>query len=378
MLYQTHVRVHLGNIRANIEGIRKAVGPARKVLLAVKANVYGHNAVEVSLMAERSGLADWLGVATVPEGVELRKAGLRLPILKFSPTFPEEMAAAVENEITLAVCERSNIEALQAVCIATGKQARVHLKVDAGMGRVGVPAEDAPGLALLVERECPDLYLEGVFTHLPVSDEPAQAPYTRNQIVRFKDAIAEIVNAMGRTPELVHCSNSGAILGYEEGWLSMVRPGIMIYGPYYSDETRPTSIPLFPGLSFYTRLSFIKKIKAGTRIGYGLTWAAPEDTWIGTLPVGYADGFSRHFSNRGRVLVNGKSHPIVGRVCMDQSMIDLGPETDVRVGDEAVLIGRSGNQEITTFEWAQVLETNPHEVTCQINPRVLRLYDPYS
>ncbi len=352
MLYQTHARVHLGNIRKNIAGIRKAVGPERKVLIAVKANGYGHGAVQVSLMAERTGLADWLGVATVPEGIELRKAGIGLPILKFSPAFPEEMAAAVENGITLAVGERSNVEALQGVCKAKGIRAR------------------------FIEHECPDVYLEGVFTHLPVSDELQQMPYTKKQVNLFKKAVADIEKALGRTPDLVHCSNSGAVLGHEEGWLSMVRPGIMIYG-YYPDETTPKTIPLFPGISFLTRISFLKRVKKGTCIGYGRTWKAPEDTWIATIPTGYADGFNRLFSNCGRVLVNGQSYPIVGRICMDQSMINLGPDTDARVGDEVVLIGRSGDQEITTYELAKQLKTITYEVTCQINARVERVYDAY-
>jgi alanine racemase len=376
MLYQTHARVHLGNIRKNLEGIRKAVGRDRKVLIAVKANGYGHGAVEVSRMAERTGLADWLGVATVPEALELRKAGIRLPILKFSPAFPEEMAAAIENGLTLAVGERSNIEALQRVCKAKGIRARVHLKVDTGMGRVGVSVEEAPALARFIEQACPDMCLEGIFTHLPVSDKRQQLPYTRKEVDLFKQAVADIAQALGRTPELVHCSNSGAVLGYEEAWLSMVRPGIMIYG-YYPDETTPKTIALFPGISFLSRVSFVKHVLKGTSIGYGRTWTAPEDTWIATMPVGYADGFNRLFSNNGRVLVNGKSYPIVGRVCMDQSMLNLGPQTEVRVEDEVVLIGRSGDQEITTYEWAKVLKTITYEITCQINSRVERVYDSY-
>ncbi len=376
MLYQTHARVHLGNIRKNIEGIRTVMGPERKVLIAVKANGYGHGAVQVALMAERTGLVDWLGVATVPEGIELRKAGIRLPILKFSPAFPEEMAAAVANGITLAVCDKANIEALQTVCKAMGLQARVHLKVDSGMGRVGVSIDGAAELAVFIERLCPEVHLEGVFTHLPVSDELQQMAYTKQQIDLFKQAVASLVTALGRTPELVHCSNSGAVLGHEEGWLSMVRPGIMIYG-YYPDPSTPKTIPLFPGISFLTRISFLKSVKKGTSVGYGRTWVAPEDTWIATIPVGYADGFNRLFSNCGRVLVNGKTYPIVGRICMDQSMLNLGPETDVRVGDEVTLIGRSGDQEITAYEWAQVLKTITYEVTCQINARVERVHDAY-
>lgn len=374
MLYQTHARIHLGNIRANLEGIRKAVGPSRKVLIAVKANAYGHGAVEVSRLAEREGLADWLGVATVPEGRSLRQAGIRLPILKFSPTFPEEMGAALEAGITLAVCDRANAEALQRAAAAAGIQARAHLKIDTGMGRVGVVPGQAPALARFIASECPGIRLEGAFTHLPVSDEKASDAYTRNQIRLFKETVARVNEALGRELELVHCSNSGAVLGHEEGWLTMVRPGIMVYG-FYPDATTPRTIPLRPGLSFLTRLSFVKRVAKGTTIGYGRTWTADRDTWIGTLPAGYADGFNRLFSNRGKILIKGRAYPVVGRICMDQAMVDLGPDLDAAVGDEVVLIGRSGDLEITAYDWAKALKTITYEVTCQINTRVERIFD---
>lgn len=372
MLYQTHVRVHLDHIRFNLEGIRQAIGAQRKLLIAVKANAYGHGAVEVSRLAEKIGV-HWLGVATVPEGLELRKAGIELPVLKFSPAFPEEMEAAVRNRLTLAVCERENIDALQQVCEAINLPASVHLKVDTGMGRIGVVPEAAPGLAFHMERNCPALRLEGVFTHLPVSDD-RDPTYTLAQVDRFKLTVEGIQAALGRRVDLVHCANSGGVLAHPPGWLDLVRPGIMIYG-FYPDPGTPRSIPLKPGLSFLTRVSFIKKVPAGTSIGYGRTWVAPEDTWIATIPAGYADGFNRLFSNRGRVLIRGRSYPVVGRVCMDQSMVNLGLESDVRVGDEVVLIGKSGEQEITCDEWAAQLNTITYEVTCQINARVQRIYD---
>lgn len=374
MLYQTSVHVHLGNIRGNIEKIRERVGEDRKILIAVKANAYGHGAVEVGRMAERIGV-DWLGVATVPEGIELRRAGIGLPILKLSPPFPEEMEAALANGLTLAVGDADSARTLQGVARASGYISQVHLKVDTGMGRVGVFPDQAPALALFIERHCPSLRLQGVFTHLPVSD--ARDPrYTEDQVERFKVVVAAVNEALGRKVELAHCSNSGAVLGHEAAWMDMVRPGIMVYGHYPDGET-PRTIPLLPGMSFKTRISFLKKVKAGTSVGYGRTWVAPSDTYIATIPAGYADGFNRLFSNRGRVLVGGKSYPIVGRVCMDQSMLDLGSDTDARPGDEVVLMGRSGDEEISCEEWAQTLGTITYEVMTQINSRVPRLYDAY-
>ena len=372
MLYQTHIRVHLDNIRANLQAIRSAIGPARKMLIAVKANGYGHGAVAVARMAETAGV-DWLGVATVPEGLQLRQAGIRLPILKLSPAFPEEMEAAVAADITLCVCDQANADALEAVCAGLGAQATVHMAVDTGMARIGVQPLTAPALATHLTERCPHLRLQGAFTHLPVSDE-ADPTYTEAQITRFKAALEAVEAALGHKLELTHCANSGAVLGHPSAWLDLVRPGVMIYG-FYPDQGTPRTIPLLPGLSFLTRVSFLKRVTAGTRVGYGLTWTAPRDTWIATLPVGYADGFNRLFSSRGRVLIHGRSCPVVGRVCMDQCMVDLGPETPVKVGDEVVLIGRSGEEEITVDEWAKVLGTITYEVTCQINGRVDRVYE---
>jgi alanine racemase len=371
MLYQTHARIHLENIRFNLAGIRRAVGPGRKILVAVKANGYGHGAVEISRLAEHSGI-DWLGVATVPEGLELRRAGIRLPILKFSPAFPEELPAALGDDLTLTVASRQNIDDLQAACRAANIQTAEHLKLDTGMGRMGCTPKEAPALAAYLKNECPNLRLTGVFTHFPISDE-ADPTYTSVQIERFKTAVEAIQSTLGHKLDLVHAANSGAVLGHESAWFDLVRPGIMVYG-FYPDPGTPRSIPLKPGLSFLTRVSFIKKVTAGASIGYGRTWVASHDTHIATIPAGYADGFNRLFSNRGRVLINGQSYPIVGRVCMDQSMVNLGPQTDVKIGDEVILIGRSDNEEITCDEWAEKLGTITYEVTCQINQRVQRVY----
>lgn len=371
MLYQTHARIHLDHIRFNIDGIRQAIGTRRKMLVAVKANAYGHGAVEISRRAEESGV-DWLGVATVPEGIQLREAGIGLPILKFSPAFKDEMAAAIDHNLALTVCEMENINALQACSASVDKRAAVHLKVETGMGRIGAAIPEAPAMAAYIENQCPNLVLEGIFTHLPVSDAPDPS-FTKSQIQRFKAVVDAVHAAIGRKIDLVHCANSGAVLGHAEGWLDMVRPGIMVYG-YYPDPRTPRTIPLKPGMSLHTRVSFFKKVSAGTSVSYGRTWIASKDTWIATIPVGYADGFNRLFSNRGRVLINGHSYPIAGRVCMDQSMVDLGPTTDVVVGDEVVLMGRSGDQEITCDEWAQMLDTITYEVTCRIDPRVRRVY----
>ncbi|MGM0599900.1 MAG: alanine racemase [Candidatus Rifleibacteriota bacterium] len=374
MLYQTHVQVHLNNIRYNLENIRKAVGSERKILIAVKANAYGHGAVEVSKMAEKIGI-DWLGVATVPEGIQLRQAGIKLPVLKFSPVFPEEMAEAVNSELTLTVIDLENVRTLEKTAAELGKTVDVHIKIETGMGRIGVAPENATELTREIIKNCPHLKLTAAMTHLPVSDE-ANTSFTDRQISRFKKIVKGIEQELDFKFDLVHCANSGAVLAHSDGWLDMVRPGIMIYGFYPSNET-PQTIDLKPGLSFKTRVSFIKKVEKGTSIGYGRTWIAPEETWVATFPAGYADGFNRLFSNSGRVLINGKSYPVVGRVCMDQSMCNLGKETEVKVGDTVTLIGNDKEEEISAYEWAEKLNTITYEVTCQINSRVKRYFDPF-
>lgn len=376
MLYATRAEVDLGAIRSNIEGVREAVGPDRAVLVAVKADAYGHGAVVVSRMIQASGCADWLGVATVPEALELRAAGITLPILKLSHCFPgAEMEAAIAADVVTACPSRDNADALQAAAELVGRPARVHLKVDTGMARIGVPAGEAVALATYVEG-LGSVSLEGIFTHMPVADTASQDAFTEEQVALFARTVEEVQATLGRCLEHVHAANSGGVLGHSSSWLTMVRPGIMAYG-YYPDASTARTIALRQAMRWVTRVSFVKRVPAGTTVGYGRTWSADEDRWVATMPVGYADGYNRLLSNRGRVLVGGQSHPIAGRVCMDQTMIDVGPASEpcpVTVGDEAVLLGSSGAQEITTDEMAALLGTITYEVTCDIAKRVERTY----
>jgi alanine racemase len=285
------------------------------------------------------------------------------------------MIEAVNSELTLTVIDLENVRTLEKTAAELEKTVQVHLKIETGMGRIGVAPEDATELTREILENCPHLKLTGVMTHLPVSDE-ANTSFTDRQISRFKKIVKGIEKELDFEFGLVHCANSGAVLAHSDGWLDMVRPGIMIYGFYPSNET-PQTIDLKPGLSFKTRVSFIKKVEKGTSIGYGRTWIAAEDTWVATFPAGYADGFNRLFSNSGRVLINGKSYPVVGRVCMDQSMCNLGKETEVEVGDRVTLIGDDGDESISAYEWAEKLNTITYEVTCQINSRVKRYFDPF-
>lgn len=379
-LYPTHAVVRLDHIRHNLEAVRRQVGP-RKVLVAVKANAYGHGAVEVSRMVERTGCADWLGIATIPEALELREAGIDLPILKLSGVLtPAQARVAIEHDVTLAVPSQECARLVADAADELRREVRVHLKVDTGMRRIGVEPGEAADLAKFLDsRE--NVYVEGLFTHLPVSDIPVQDEFTHTQIGRFFEVVDAVQAVLGRELDLVHCANSGAVLGQPlalgEGHVAaehvMVRPGIMAYG-HRPDETTPATIDLLPGIELHSRVTFVKVVEPGETVGYGRMWTAPARTQIATIPVGYADGFSRLLSNRGRALIGGRSYPVVGRVCMDQSMLDVGIDADVHVGDEVVLIGPQGEQEITCEEVAALMGTITYEVTCLLTPRVTRIY----
>ncbi|MDO4785264.1 MAG: alanine racemase [Propionibacteriaceae bacterium] len=371
MSYATSAIVDLDAIAANLAAVRDRAG-GRRVLAAVKANAYGHGAVEVSRMIEARGAADALGVATVPEGAELRAAGVGLPILKLSHCFPGELPHAIAADLTLTVVDAASIDGAERAAAEAGRSVDVHLKLDSGMRRIGCELTAAAGLARRIA-DSPHLRLQGVFTHLPVSDAPGGDDYTRRQLRRFSDAVAQVQAEVGPV-ELVHAANSGAILGHDLGEATMVRPGIMIYGYYPDAAHTPRTVPLRPALSLVTRVSYVKDVPAGESVGYGHTWRAGHDTRVATIPVGYADGYSRLLSNRGQVLIGGQPRPIRGRVCMDQLMVEV--DASVSAGDEVVLIGTQGEHTITADDLAQLMGTISYEVTCLIAPRVVRNYRP--
>ncbi|MEL4503430.1 alanine racemase [Luteococcus sp. H138] len=371
MFYATHVCVDLAAIRHNLLAVRERVGD-RQVLLAVKGNAYGHGAVEVSRMVQGTGCADWLAVATVPEALELREAGITLPILKLSHCFAWELEPALRADITLTVVDRHTVEEAQRAAAELGIIARVHLKVDTGMRRIGSEPEQAMELVRRIDAS-PNLELQGLFTHPPVSDVTEGIDYTVAELTGFRELVGRIEAERGPI-QLVHGAPSGVILGHDLTGMTMVRAGIMAYG-YYPDASTPRTVELRRPLTWLSRVTFIKKVPAGETVGYGRTWAPERDSWIATVCIGYADGWSRSNSNAGRMLVGGRSYPVVGRVCMDQAMIDLGPdEPTVRVGDDVVVLGRQGEAEITADDLAAVMGTISYEVTCLITIRVPRIY----
>ncbi|MDO4412508.1 alanine racemase [Cutibacterium sp.] len=363
----SHVTVDLSAIAANLAVVRKRAGD-RKVLFAVKADAYGHGAVEVSRYVEKHHCADWLAVATVAEGQELVEAGITLPILKLSPTDPWDLDAAIESGIRLTVVDFDTLDAVDATAGHRGVTVKIHIAVDSGMGRIGLRPEHLAELAAAADR-AKNVEVEGVFTHLPMSDVPEGEEFTRHEISTFMNAVSQVEAGRGPFP-LVHLANSGAILGHDLGKTSMVRAGIVGYG--YDPDPHADRADLHPALSWVSHVTFVKTVNPGDTIGYGRTWTASQTTKIATVPVGYADGLSRALSNNGRVLIGGAIHPIVGRVCMDQFMVDIGPDSAVGVGDEVVLIGTQGDETLTADTMARQLETISYEVTCAISKRVDR------
>lgn len=374
-MYATTATTRLDHVRANLEAIRARVG-GRVVLAAVKANAYGHGAVEVARLIEDTGCADWLGVATVPEALELREAGVRLPLLKLSHAVSDaEVAVCVAHDVDLTVVSASGIDQVADAARRLGRTASVHLKVDTGMRRIGCEPAEAPALAR--RADAAGLRLRGLFSHLPVSDTEGGRAFTQAQIATFRSVVDDVEAARGPV-ELVHLANSGAVLLHPDAWFTMVRPGVMVYGTY-PDPTTEHTVPLLPALEWTTVVSFVKRVAAGETVGYGRTWTAPTDRWIATIPVGYGDGYSRLLSSRGRVLIGGRPYPLAGRVCMDQAMVDLGPDAGaplapVAVGDEVVLVGRRGDEEVSVAELAGLMGTITYEVTCLVGGRVTRRY----
>lgn len=368
MLQNARVEIDLSAIRHNLLHIRSIAGDHTSLLLPIKADAYGHGAVPVARYVERRGLADMFGVSSPAEGAELRDAGIRLPILVLGLILPdaESLEAILRYSLTQTVADESLAAALANEAVRRGMQAAVHLKIDTGMGRIGCTPERAPEIAGTIAGMT-GARLEGVFTHFPVSDEPA-SPFTSRQIALFKSAVTRI-REKGIDTGLVHAANSAAIFNFHDSFFSMIRPGIAAYG-YSPAHGCPGGMEIIPSMTLKSRVMFVKRVAAGTPLSYGLTHTTARDTTIATVPVGYGDGYSRALSNRGKVIIRGKTYPLVGRVCMDQILVDMGDDF-CKAGEEVVLFGRDT---ITAETIADMVGTIPYEVTCGISKRVPRVY----
>ena len=361
----TKAVINLGAISHNIAAIRKRIGNKRGLMAVVKADGYGHGAVEVSRVALRSG-ADSLGVALPEEGQLLREAGIEAPILVLGLIQPEEAYKVVNSRLAQTVTSVELLEALNQEGHKAATEVKVHVKVDTGMGRIGVKPEEAVSFIRKV-KSFKSLNLEGLFSHFSSADEKDKASSQR-QLQLFDQVIHEVQLAGIELPKK-HIANSAAVLDLPESYYDMVRPGIMVYGLYPSREVSH-SIELKPAMTLKTRVSAVKVVPPGTPISYGRTFITKKKTMVVTLPVGYADGYRRLLSNRGEVLIKGRRVPLIGRVCMDTCMVDVSDVEDVQPGDEVILFG----EEISVDEVAASSGTIVNEVVCAVGKRVPRVY----
>ena len=375
--------IDLNAIAANVRELRRVTRPEARLLVAVKANAYGHGLLEVARQALETG-ADALGVARMPEGLALRDAGIDAPVLVFGFTPPSDVEALVRHDLIQTVYTLDTARAYAERIGKSGGRLKVHLKVDTGMGRLGILPDSRryvePGMAVSdhAVQEVTDiaslkeLTLEGIFTHFASSDS-ADKSFAEQQFDTFMAFLGQLKRA-GLEFELRHAANSGAIIDMPHTHLDMVRAGVLLYGLYPSGEVDKSRIELTPVMTLKARIAHLKKVPAGFPVSYGMTHTTQAPTTIATVPVGYADGFNRRLSNRGHMLVRGQKAPIVGRVCMDLTMIDVGHIPGVVVEDEVVIVGRQANETITADELAGLLDTINYEITSAITARVPRVY----
>jgi alanine racemase len=367
--HMTKAEVDLGALAYNYRQLRQLVPLSVKFLAVVKADAYGHGAIPVSKKLEELN-TDFLGVATVQEGVELRNGGIKKPILVLSGIYHEEVEEVLDYQLTPIVYRLEIAEALSAAANTRGKNIPVHIKVDTGMGRIGVLFEEAPAFVNRVRR-LENLEIEGIASHLSTADE-GNSSFAAEQLKRFFRTIEEI-KKLGIDPPFCHIANSAALVNLPAAHFTMVRPGIMLYGSYPSPSLKD-KVSLRQVMSWKSRIADLKKVPAGWPISYGRAFVTQRPSLIAAIPVGYADGYNRLLSNRGEVMIKGRRTPVVGRVCMDWTMVDVTDIPGAEVGDEVVLIGSQLGHEITPEEMGRWIGTISYEILCAVGKRVQRIY----
>ncbi len=363
----TQVVVDLDALVHNFREIRQWVHPAR-VMAILKANAYGHGLVPVARLLEALGV-DYFGVAVLEEGILLRRAGIRTPILVLGGILGSRIPLFLQYDLTLTASSVDKLQQINEAARAVGRQARVHLKIDTGMERIGVHAENAEKF-LEIALRCRYVQVEGVYSHFANADQEDPTP-TLWQLERFLKAV-EFFERRSVPVPLRHIANSAALVRFPESHLDLVRPGILLYGVYPSPQV-PRRLPVKPALSWRSRVVFFKVVPPGRGVSYGWTWKPDRLCRVVTVPVGYGDGYFRALSNRAQVLIRGRRYPQVGAVCMDQMMVNIGWDTAYN-GDEVVLIGCQGSECITVEEVARWAGTIPYEVLTNIHLRVPRVY----
>ncbi|TVX91877.1 alanine racemase [Paenibacillus agilis] len=376
----TRIELSLDALEHNIQAFRSMIPEETKLGLCVKANAYGHGAVEIAKAAEQIG-ADYFNVAFIDEAIQLRQAGIVTPILVLGYTPPEAIPTAFCHHISINVYSEDVLEALEqrapALSAANdGHRLSVHVKIDSGMGRLGLRSPDEAVAFMSRLSRIEGVEVEGLFTHFATADE-ADKTYTNMQVERFQ-TVVQALKQHQLCPPVIHLSNSAGTIDLPECAVNMVRVGISMYGLYPSEEVNKTAVSLQPVMSWKTKVVHVKQLPAGEGVSYGTKYFTTEDEWIATIPVGYADGYSRMLSGKAEMLIRGKRVPVIGRICMDQCMVSLAPlgeeAADMGVGEEVVLIGKQQDACISTEEVADKLGTINYEVICKLAHRIPRIY----
>jgi len=363
----TYVEIDMEKVQHNFHKIKNHLS-GEKILCIVKGNAYGHGIIEMSHAFEKLG-ADYLGVAIPEEGVELRRAGIQIPILVLSAISDKQIPICIQYDLTITAPSDEKLQAINQSAHVFGKRAKVHINVDTGMGRIGVNWKRAEKF-LPIMNKCQYIDFEGLYAHFAKADELSD--FTGIQIKRFNHVINMFKNN-GYDFEYIHHANSGGILFHAHARYSMVRAGMVLYG-LFEGIYLPEHINLEPIMTWKTEVVYFKYVEQGTGVGYGHHFVAEQGTRIATLPIGYADGYQRAMGPRGKVIINNTLYPIAGRICMDQMMIDIGPDGQAYKGDVVTLVGVSENQEISFFDIADWSDTSIYELMSQISYRVPRIY----
>jgi alanine racemase len=368
--YRVEADIDLDAIRSNIVTMKNCIPEGKKLLAVIKANAYGHGAIEVAKSLD--DLCDYYGVACVDEALELRIAGVEKPILILGETDDSLFEKVVQQDITTTIFTLEQAKSLSEKAGALGKRAKLHIKLDTGMNRIGFPCNQVSEAAIAEIAKLPNLDMEGIFTHYFKADCVDKSS-AMEQLAKYTDMLNRL-EQRGITFAIRHISNSAGIMEMPNDTYDMVRSGISTYGLYPSEEMDKEACVLHPAMTFKSHITHVKTVKAGETVGYGATYTLPCDKRIATVGVGYADGYARALSNQGRMLVKGQFAPIVGRVCMDQTMIDVSEIPDVAVGDEVVLFGAQGENVLPVEEVADMSASFNYEFVCDINRRVPRIF----
>lgn len=370
---RVYAQVDLDAIEHNLVQIGRQTRSGAKVLAVVKCDGYGHGSVPIAGAVENMDIVGGFATATAEEALELRQAGIHKPILILGYTFPYAYEGLIRQDVRLTVFRRDTLERLEKAAQYVGKKALVHVKVDTGMGRIGIQPEEENLAFLQRIADSEYLELEGMFTHFAKADERDMG-YTLKQVERFNQFMDLVQSRLGIRIPCRHAANSAGIIRMEEAHLDLVRAGIILYGLYPSEDMEGEADWLRPALSLHSHLVYVKEVGPGQSISYGGTFTADHKMRVGTVPVGYGDGYPRSLSGRGAVLIRGKRAPILGRVCMDQFMVDLSEIPQAAEGDPVVLIGRDGQEEITAGELGNLSGRFNYELMCDLSPRVPRIY----